>query len=353
MDTKGGCSPQNNLQIQYSQVAELVDRRKHISLLEAMQAGNRFDRIARTSTTRLRTGATRCHSPHVTLRVLYQTTYQYDRTVLFSPHHLRIVPRGDAFAQLLSLRFETKPQATIRFSRDAFDNIVASFSFADGAEKLELKMTADVEVMRKNAFDFILDPVAVEMPFRYEREFASFLRIFERRQSHGPIALPNWTPPTSSSCRGTVQTLVELTGAIHAIVQYERREEGRARSPADTLQRRTGACRDVAVLLAEILREMGLAARIVSGYLREADDTIHRAERSLHAWTEVFLPGAGWIGLDPTNGIFCDHNYIATAVGVRPAHVTPISGNFYHHERVPARMTSRVELINEVQINDE
>jgi transglutaminase-like putative cysteine protease len=100
------------------------------------------------------------------------------------------------------------------------------------------------------------------------------------------------------------------------------------------------------VLLAEILRGLGLAARIVSGYLREADDTIHRAERSLHAWTEVFLPGAGWIGLDPTNGIFCDHNFIAAAVGLRPAHVTPISGNFYHYERVPAQMMSRVELIN-------
>lgn len=282
----------------------------------------------------------------MTLRVLYETTYQYDRAVRFSPHHLRIVPRGDAFAQLLSLHFETRPQATTRFSRDAFDNIVTSFSFADPAEKLELKMTADVGVMKKNAFDFILDPVAVEMPFRYEREFASFLRVFKRRQSRGAIILPNWTPPTPPSRRGTVQTLVELTQAVHETIQYERREEGRARSPADTLRRGQGACRDVAVLLAEILREMGLAARIVSGYLREADDAIHRAERSLHAWTEVFLPGAGWVGLDPTNGILCDHNFVATAVGVRPAHVTPISGNFYHHELVPARMTSRVELIN-------
>jgi transglutaminase-like putative cysteine protease len=286
----------------------------------------------------------------VRVRILHETIYQYDRPVRFSPHHLRVIPRGDAFTQLQKVNFETQPQARMRFSRDAFDNIIASFFFSDAAENLELKMSAEVEVRSKNAFDFILDPVAVEMPFIYEREFSSFLRVFERRRSRGAIVLPNWTPPDSQSRRGTVQTLVELTRAIHETIQYERREEGRARPPAETLRRKRGACRDVAVLLAEILRALGLAARIVSGYLREADDSIHRAERSLHAWTEVFLPGAGWVGLDPTNGIFCDHNFIATAVGVRPAHVTPISGNFYHHELVPARMTSRVELINLSQV---
>jgi transglutaminase-like putative cysteine protease len=282
----------------------------------------------------------------VRLRIRYDTTYQYERAVKFSPHDLRVIPRGDAFVQLLQLNFEAQPQATLRFARDIFDNVVASFSFTDASEKLELKMTAEVKVAKKNAFDFILDAGAVEVPFPYEKESAALVGICSRRQSRGVIALPGWTAPGPQSRRGTVQTLVELTRAIHETIRYERREEGPARSPAETLRRGRGACRDVAVLLAEILRGLGLAARIVSGYLREADDTVHRAERSLHAWTEVFLPGAGWIGLDPTNGIFCDHNFIATAVGLRPAHVTPISGNFYHHERIPARMTSRVELIN-------
>jgi len=99
------------------------------------------------------------------------------------------------------------------------------------------------------------------------------------------------------------------------------------------------------VLLAEMLRDAGLAARVVSGYLREADEEIRRAEGSLHAWAEVFLPGAGWIGLDPTNGILCNDNFIAAAVGLRPADITPISGSFYHRDRVPAEMQSRLELI--------
>jgi transglutaminase-like putative cysteine protease len=282
----------------------------------------------------------------VRVRILYTVTYQYDRAVHFSPHDLRVIPRGNAFTHFLGLHFETQPNGKLRFSRDVFDNIVATFSFVDPAERLEFKMSADVELKERNPFDFILDPGAVDMPFVYEREFLSFLRPFQRRRSRGEIALPGWSRPEQASRRGTIEVLVELTRAIHEAIQYERREEGPARSPAETLRRKRGACRDVAVLLAEMLRQLGLAARIVSGYLREGDDSTHRAERALHAWTEVFLPGAGWVGLDPTNGIFCDHNFMATAVGMRPAHVTPVSGNFYHHERVPARTKSRVELIN-------
>ncbi len=280
------------------------------------------------------------------LRIRYETIYSYERAVNFSPHHLRVIPRGDAFARLMQLNFEMQPEAMVRWSRDIFDNIVASLSFPNASETLELRMTADVEIAQKNPFDFILAPEAVELPFRYERELAFLLRRYSRRQSRGAIELPGWTAPTEQSRRGTVETLVNLTRTIHETITYERREEGPARSPAESVRRGRGACRDVAVLLAEILRGLGLAARIVSGYLREGDESIRRAERSFHAWTEVFLPGAGWIGLDPTNGILCDHNFIATAVGLRPAHVTPISGSFYHGERVPARMTSGVELMD-------
>ena len=98
--------------------------------------------------------------------------------------------------------------------------------------------------------------------------------------------------------------------------------------------------------MAELLRDLGLAARLVSGYLRESESETRRAEGSLHAWTEVFLPGAGWVGLDATNGIFCNHNFISAAVGLTPADITPISGSYFHKEQIPNRMTSRLELIN-------
>ena len=281
----------------------------------------------------------------VKIGIRYETVYRYDRAVRFSPHDVRLFPRSDRFVQIARLDFQTKPETTVRFGRDIFDNIVASCFFEEAAEALELRLAIDMEIAKKNPFDFVLARRAVQMPFPYEEDIASIICAYCQRQTSDKISLPDWTPPASDSPRDTVATLVELTRRLHQTISYQRREEGAAQAPGETLRLRRGACRDTAVLLAEILRDAGLAARVVSGYLREADEEIRRAEGSLHAWTEVFLPGAGWVGLDPTNGILCNDNFIAAAVGLRPADITPISGSFYHRDRVPAEMKSRLELI--------
>ena len=277
--------------------------------------------------------------------IRYETVYRYDRAVRFSPHDVRLFPRSDRFVQIARLDFQTRPETTVRFGRDVFDNVVASCFFEKAAESLELRLAIDVEVVRKNPFVFVLARRAIQMPFAYEEEIASIICAYCKRQTGDALSLPDWTPPMQESPRETVATLVELTKLLHQTITYQRREEGAAQAPAETLRLRNGACRDTAVLLAEILRDAGLAARVVSGYLREADEQIRRAEGSLHAWAEVFLPGAGWVGLDPTNGILCNDNFIAAAVGLRPSDVTPISGSFYHRDRVPAEMQSRIELI--------
>jgi transglutaminase-like putative cysteine protease len=277
--------------------------------------------------------------------IRYETVYRYDRAVRFSPHDVRLFPRIDRFIQIARLDFRTNPETRVRFGRDVFDNIVASCFFEKAAEALELQLAIDVEVTKKNPFDFVLSRRAVQMPFAYEEEIASIICAYCQRQSSDALSLPGWTPPTQQQPRETVATLVELTRLLHRTISYQRREEGAAQMPAETLRLGRGACRDTAVLLAEMLRDAGLAARVVSGYLREADEEIRRAEGSLHAWTEVFLPGAGWVGLDPTNGILCNDNFIAAAVGLRPADITPISGSFYHRDHVPAEMQSRIALI--------
>lgn len=277
--------------------------------------------------------------------IRYETIYRYDQAVRFSPHDVRLFPRSDRFMQISRLHFQTKPETTVRFGRDVFDNVVASCFFEKAAETLELRLAIDVEIVKKNPFDFVLARRAIQMPFTYEEDIASIICVYCQRQTSDSLSLPDWTAPTQESPRETVSTLVALTKLLNRTISYQRREEGGAQAPAETLRLRSGACRDTTVLLAEMLRDAGLAARIVSGYLREADEEIRRAEGSLHAWTEVFLPGAGWIGLDPTNGIFCNDNFIAAAVGLRPADVTPISGSFYHRDRVPAEMRSRIELI--------
>ena len=279
------------------------------------------------------------------LGLRYETTYRYDEPVAFSPHDLRLFPRGDRFSRVRRLKFSTNPKANIRYSRDIFDNTIASCFFSEPARDLEFRLAIDLDLEKKDPFHFILESGAVEMPFQYSPAVSRILAPYRERSTQGPLVVPRWERPTEKNRRSTVSTLVQLNRALHEGITYERREEGAARSPAETLRLGRGACRDVTVLLAEILREMGLAARLTSGYLRAGKSKLKHAEGSLHAWTEVFLPGAGWIGLDATNGVFCNHNFIAAAVGMTPADITPISGNYFYKRPIAARMTSRLKLI--------
>jgi transglutaminase-like putative cysteine protease len=276
------------------------------------------------------------------LGLRYGTVYRYQEPVAFSPHDLRLFPRSDRFNRVRRFHLKVNTESTVRFSRDVFDNIVASCFFSQKTPELRFDLEIDLELEEKNAFDFILEDRAVEMPFDYDPDLLAILAPFRKRQTSGLLPIPNWTPPGNERAR-TVSALDNLNHALHECIGYERRNEGAARSPEETLRVGCGACRDVAVLLAEVLRDAGLAARLVSGYLRETDS--QRAEGSLHAWTEVFLPGAGWIGMDATNGVFCDHNFIAAAVGLVPGDITPISGRYFHARQIPSEMTSRLEMV--------
>jgi len=281
----------------------------------------------------------------VKLGLRNETVYRYEEPVSFSPHEVRLFPRTDRFSRVRRSKLEVNGNATVRFARDVFDNIVASCFFAERLQELRFSFEVDLDLEEKDAFDFILEGDAVEMPFVYDVENARLLAPYLERQTAGPLQVPGWKRPSDELRQGTVSALVALNHALHKCIIYERREEGVARTPEETLRLGRGACRDVAVLLAETLRSAGLAARLVSGYLRETDAETRRAEGSLHAWTEVFLPGAGWVGMDATNGVFCNHNFIAAAVGLRPADISPISGRYFHDGPVGTEMASRLELL--------
>src|SRR5436305_5158914 len=179
--------------------------------------------------------------------IRYETVYRYDRAVRFSPHDVRLFPCSDRFVQLARLDFQTKPETTVRFGRDVFDNVVASCFFEKAAEALELRLAIDVEIAKKNPFDFVLARRAVQMPFTYEDDVASILCIYRQRQTGDSLSLPGWTVPTHESPRETVATLVELTKVLHRTISYQRRAEGPAQAPEETLRLRSGACRDTAV----------------------------------------------------------------------------------------------------------
>ena len=203
----------------------------------------------------------------------------------------------------------------------------------DEFSDLFFNFSAEIELHEQNAFHFLLDFDASEYPFAYHPETAARLAAYiqpppdeSAQTAHANLLpLPFWQKPTESV--STTALLLSLVEAIHGNIRYEQREEGAAHPPAETLRLGHASCRDFAVLLAAILRELGLAARLASGYLCQFDQAAkdRKAEGYMHMWTEVFLPGAGWTGLDASNGVFCNHNFITVAVGLTSAEITPIS----------------------------
>lgn len=270
------------------------------------------------------------------IKILYQAQYSYTETVSFSPHLFRLFPKVDQNIRVHSLAFQTNLEASVNFRRDLFDNEIASCFYPNPSSLLVASLAIELEIQPKNAFGFLLDRHALAIPLVYQPAEKQVLQPY--LQTTPALDLPFWKTPGTPE--PTAETLVALNSAIHDHLGYERRDEGEAYSPAETLRRGRGACRDFAVLLMETLRGMGLAARQASGYLCEFGDAEKVAEGALHAWVETYLPGAGWIGLDPTNGTLCDHHHITAAVGLTAADISPMLGNYFHPTRVPKQSMS-------------
>jgi uncharacterized protein (DUF2126 family)/transglutaminase-like putative cysteine protease len=255
--------------------------------------------------------------------------YAYEEPVSFSTHAIRLYPRTDQAIVTHRTQTHVNLESDIQYRRDIFDNLVANCFLPEPGKVLEIRVELELELWPKNPFHFLLAPRALELPFKYAPDEERVL---------GPFRIVN--PEEEADIeeiwqldgkRGTVEALVELAATLHSEIAYEVRVEGVARLPSRTIVLRSGACRDTALLCATILRKIGLAVRVVSGFLCEfhVDIKDRRAESSLHAWVEVFLPGAGWVGIDPTNGTFCDHRFIPTAVGAQMTDIAPIQGSYF------------------------
>ncbi len=273
------------------------------------------------------------------LKIRYRTEYRYGSAVSLSPHTFRLFPKPDLHLKVERAEFQTNGQADVQYRRDLFDNIVAQAFYPEVSPSLEARLELDLDVQELNAFHFILDLRAAQLPFTYEAHERAVLDPY-LKSGQVPVSLPFWKLEPGP----TVSTLVELNRAIHDNLRYERREEGVARTARETLAAGGGACRDYAVLLAESLRSIGIAARLASGYLLESGGGERYAEGALHAWTEAFLPGAGWVGLDPTNGTFCNHCHVTAAVGLCAADIAPIVGSYYSNIPVSSSMSAALEI---------
>jgi uncharacterized protein (DUF2126 family)/transglutaminase-like putative cysteine protease len=259
--------------------------------------------------------------------------YSYEEPVSFSMHAIRLFPRTDQTITTHQIQTTVNLKSDVQYRRDLFDNIVANCFLPDPGQVLEIRVELEVELWPKNPFHFLLAPRALQIPFEYsaeENRVLSPYRIVDPEEEVDTTGL--WK---LEGKRNTVDALVEMAATLHREIAYEVRDTGEARLPAETVKLRAGACRDTALLCATMLRQIGLAVRVVSGFLCEfhVDVKDRRADSYLHAWVDVFLPGAGWLGIDPTNGTFCDHRFIPTAVGTRMSEIAPIQGSYFgeHH----------------------
>jgi len=265
----------------------------------------------------------------------HATEYQFDRLVSLSPHVIRLRPAPHSRTPIKSYSLNVEPgKHFINWQQDPFGNYLARFVFPEKTRSLKIQVEVIAEMIVINPFDFFLEEEVETFPFPYEdllrRDLAPYLEICEE----GP-RLKEWLANIDHSDHQIVNFLVALNQRLQKDVQYLVRMEAGVQSCEETLDKASGSCRDSAWLLVQILRHLGLAARFVSGYLVQLKSDIKALDgpagpehdfTDLHAWAEVFLPGAGWVGLDPTSGLLAGEGHIPLACTPDPSSAAPISG---------------------------
>lgn len=263
------------------------------------------------------------------LNISHLTEYRFATPVSLLPHRLRLRPLESHRLHIESSSLAVTPAPVIRWHCDALGNSVATASFTELADSLQVHSEVVIAVYDDAPLDFLLEDYAVSFPFAYANGEQADLAPF--MQSVYPDDLPqlsSWLDGLGLLARPveTFSLLSRLNCAIANRFTYQVREEEGVQSPAQTLYLNSGSCRDFAALFMEACRSMGLASRFVSGYLHMPDYEAGNA--TTHAWVDVYLPGPGWKGFDPTSGLISGNQHIPVAVARHPEAVPPISGSY-------------------------
>jgi uncharacterized protein (DUF2126 family) len=276
---------------------------------------------------------------HLRLHILHTTTYRYPRPASLGPHQIRLRPAHHARARIESYGLQVSGDPTIHWLQDPFGNQVAHVSFREGTrqQQLEVRVELAVDIKAVNPFDFYLDDRCKQWPLAYpaelQRDLAPFLASPDDAELAG-AGLRRFLAELPAA-RPTLDEVVDLNRRVNQGLRYIVRDEPGIWTPEETLARGCGSCRDFTVLLVAALRARGFAARFASGYLVQLTDEgmipdeprgVGRDVVDLHAWAEVFLPGAGWVGLDATSGLLTGEGHIPLACTARPALATPLEG---------------------------
>ena len=258
----------------------------------------------------------------------HMTRFRYSGPVFLEPHAIRMRPRSDPWQRLASFRIEIVPEpAMLNESVDAEGNDIAHAWFSDLTQALAIRIEFEVETLRKDPFDYMVEGEgAMRLPVTYPSDLQPSLAAALALCEPDSDAAASFVRPIVEQTGG--QTLPFLTCLNEAIYRSHKtvvRAQGGPLLPSKTLEARQVACRDIAVLFAECCRTVGIAARFVSGYATHSSRT---HVNHMHAWAEVFLPGGGWRGYDPSQGLAVSDRHVAVAASVDPRLAAPTTGTY-------------------------
>lgn len=266
------------------------------------------------------------------VRISHTTVYHYRTPVSLSPHRLMLRPRESRELQLLSHTLKVSPDATVAWANDVWGNAIATASFSGQTNELRIESKLELDLTGNPWPIFNIAVTAQSYPFYYSNDDRADLGALAIQQYLDPMGrLQKWA---RSFVRGAAPDTLELLKAIsHGVseaLQYEVRESEGTQTPIESLDRGKGSCRDFAILFAEAVRSLDIGARIVSGYLYDPQSTQtgSSGSGSTHAWTEVYVPGAGWITFDPTNRSIGGFNLVPVAVARDITLLMPVSGSY-------------------------
>lgn len=272
-------------------------------------------------------------SIHIALH--HVTTYRYDRLITLGPQVIRLRPAPHCRTRILSYSLRVEPKAHfLNWQQDPFANYLARVVVPEKINMFRVEVDIVAEMAVYNPFDFFLEPGAEHFPFQYTPELKAELASYLIAMPMGP-RLTTFFKNLPRRQRRSIDFLVELNSRVHRNVRYTVRMEPGVQTPEQTLELGSGSCRDSGWLLVQLLRHFGLAARFVSGYLVQLKPDVEAVDgpsgaskdfTDLHAWCEVYLPGAGWIGLDPTSGLLAGEGHIPIACTPEPSSAAPITG---------------------------
>ncbi|MCP9820184.1 transglutaminase family protein [Synechococcus sp. Cruz-9H2] len=261
------------------------------------------------------------------IRITHETIYHYKQPVTFGEHMALMRPREGHDVHIERGLVEIEPKASVRWVRDLYANSVAKIAFAKPSNKLRIFSEVDVVLYDEKLVRCHVDPEAISFPFHYSPDEQLGLVPYRLPSfSQDGLALKNWMFDLHQPGQAvdTLELLNKLNTRIYEAFQYTRREDPGVQLPSDTIALGSGSCRDYAVLMMEAARYWGLAAQFVTGYVQMGEGQ----HGSTHAWTEIYIPGVGWQGFDPTNNKLAGDEHISAGVAPHHAQASPLSGSW-------------------------